>query len=223
MNSEIPRIDFSKIAMQSARDYKIRTIQSEVQRVGGMNKILITDCLSNKDRDGLLVMKVLTDAVAENPTVRYKIRVLSDMWGNPVKPGDKVEWKFERKTRDMFGKKITNRQFKEYIRRGEEREIEIWHDAIVDEKGCVDVPFKDAAILLDTRGVHFESKQPLCNFPRTRKAVTRDHYDKEFANVLGIQHFWLYEECPSDVYEQIPTQGKSKKSKSSDYQTEFNK
>jgi len=213
IKTEIPRIDFSKIAMQSARDYKIKTIQSEIARVGGLDKILITDCLSNKDRDGLLVMKTLTDAIGNNPNVRYKIKVLKDMWGNPMKPGDEIEWKFEIKIRDMFGKKLTHRQRKEYIRRGERDMVEEWHSATIDGKGCVDVPFRDAAILLNTRGVHFESGLPIMNhtYPERSKKITRDHYEKEYANVIGTQHYWLYCEVPTDVYEQLPITKKKRK------------
>ena len=219
--TDIPRINFDVIAEHSAREYKIRMIRQEIERVGGLEKILITDCLSNKDRDGLLVMKTLNDSpVATNPNVRYKIKILKDMWGNPVSPGDKHEWKFERKIRDMFGKKYTNRQIKEFIRRGEQREIEIWHDAIVDEKGCIDVPFKDAAILLDTRGVHFGSGQPLTNMPEYRKDMTRDHYDKDYAKVIGRQHFWLYCEIPPDTYRDLPKIKKPRK-RSEDKQAEI--
>lgn len=217
------RIDFSKIAMQSAREYKIKTIRSEIARIGGLEKVLLTDCLSNKDRDGLLVMRTLDDFDKQNGGVlRYKIKVLKDIWGNPVYPEDIVEWKFERKTRDMFGHKITNRQFKEYVRRGEQREIEVWHEAIVDEKGCIDVPFKDAAILLNTRGVHFMSNQPLTHFPERDRKVTRDHYDPEFAKTMGIHHYWRYSECPPWIYETLPKIKKPRKTKTdSDNQMEI--
>lgn len=209
-------IDFQKIQSTTGRDFKLMAITSEIKRVGFEN-ITITECLSNRDRDGLLIMKALQDHANRNQgTIRYKIRVLKDRWGKPVYPGDKVEWKFERLKRDFLGKKITNRAYKEAKLRGEERTIEIWHEAIVDKKGCIDVPFEDAARLLDTRGVHYKSGQPLMRMPETERFVRRDSYDKDYAQVIGKQHFWLYSEAPPDVYKSLPTIKKPEKNKVAD-------
>lgn len=203
--TKIARLDFGQISNQPGRDFKIAAIQKEIQRIGGIHNVLVTDCLSYRDQDGLLVMMALQQHNNANLDLHYKIRCLKDKWGKHVHPGDFVEWKFARKTRDMFGKKITNRQFKEAVRRGQQREFEEWHNAVVDEKGCITVPFKDAAILLDTRGVHFESMQPLTSMPQFEREVTRDHYDKDFAKVVGRQHYWLYCEIPRDTYQDLPT------------------
>jgi hypothetical protein len=190
------KIDFGAIASNTGREYKIRAIQSEIERVGIQN-IAISDCLVNTDRDGLFIMRMLHDHYRNNRDLNYKIRVRHDLWGKPVKPGDKIEWKFGRKIRDAFGRKYTQQQLRDYTRRGELRQIEIWHHAIVDEAGCITVGFEDAAMLLSERGVHYESKQPITRMPERAKSITYDTYDKESRKALGTQHFWLYEEVPS--------------------------
>ena len=199
-------INFDKISTTTGRDYKMMAITDEIKRVGFPN-ITITECLANRQRDGLLILKALENYANRNEqTCRYKIRVHCDRWGKPVLPGDKVQWKFERLKRDMFGRKITNRQYKEAKMRGEEREIEIWHDAIVDKKGCIDVPFEDATRLLNTRGIHYHSGMPLMEgYQKTARMVTRDIPDPDYAVVIGRKHYWRYSEAPPDVYKSLPT------------------
>jgi hypothetical protein len=191
------KIDFGLIASNTGREYKIRAITSEIERVGIQN-IAISDCLVNTDRDGLFVMRTLHEHYRNNRDLRYKIKVRCDLWGKPVQPGQRLEWKFGRKVRDPFGRKYTQQQIKDYTRRGELRQIEIWHNAVVDESGCITVGFEDAAILLSERGVHYESKQPITRMPERARAMSYDSYDKDSRKPVGTQHFWLYEEVPHE-------------------------
>jgi len=198
------KIDFAMIASNTGREYKIRAINSEIERVGIQN-VAISDCLVNTDRDGLFVMRMMHEHYRNNRDLRYRIKVRSDLWGNPVKPGSNLEWKFHRKVRDPFGKKFTQNQIMEYRRRGEMRQIEIWHDAIVDDSGCINVGFEDAAILLSERGIHYESKQPITRMPEHSRAVSYDSYDKDTRKAVGTQHFWLYEEVPMSANQDAPS------------------
>jgi hypothetical protein len=190
------KIDFAMIQAQTGREYKLRAIQTELSRVG-VNNVAISDCLVNADRDGLVVMRTLHDHFRQNRDLRYKIKVLKDMWGKPVAPGELVRWKFGRRTRDAFGRKYTQDQIKAYTRRGELGQIEIWHDATVDANGCITVGFEDAAILISERGIHYESKAPITRMPEKRDEPTYDRYDRDTRKLLGFQHYWLYEEVPN--------------------------
>jgi hypothetical protein len=129
---------------------------------------------------------------------RYKIRILKDKWGEPVETGQEIEWMCGRITRDPFGKKLTNAYYKDMVRRGKQRSLEIWHSATVDKHGCIDVGFKDAAILLSERGLHFESKEPLCRYRDVSSEPVKCKDGK-----MRLQHFWLYEEVPPWEYEQL--------------------
>jgi hypothetical protein len=202
------KIDFSKIVAQSSREYKVRAIESELQRVGRQN-VCLSDCLVNQDREGLFVMRMLHEHHKQFHDLFYKIKVLKDLWGKPVKPGDKVEWKAGRRVRDAFGNKYTLQQIKDYERRGELRQIEIWHNATVDEKGCISVGFEDAAILLSERGVHYESGVPITGMKETSKETIHPHTGKA---LKPVQHYWLYSECPKEIYESLPVISSPKKS-----------
>lgn len=189
-------INFDHIIAQTAREYKVRAIMSEINRVG-IENVMISDCLANVDREGLMVMRTLHDHFLQNRDLFYRIKVLSDRWGNPVKPGDKIEWKAGRKVRDPFGKKFTQHQIKQFEQRGELRLIEIWHNATVDSKGCIKVKFDDAALLLDTRGVHYLSGRPLTSMPEKDPIDDRD-------KVTRVQFYWLYEEINPEAYASLP-------------------
>lgn len=190
------RINFDDIAIHPDSTVRQRKLLEQMDKC--KEGVLITDCLANDKRGGLQVMQILQKT---KPNRRYKIRVLKDMWGDPVKPGDTIEWHFATAHRDPFGKKITNAYKKDLIRRGAIREIETWHDATVDKHGCIDVPFEDAAILLNTRGVHFESKEPLCRMKETASPSNK-----------RLQHYWLYEEVPPWEYEKLNKPKRKKQS-----------
>lgn len=188
------RVKYDEIVIHPSKDVRQRKMQDEMARCG--EGVLITDCLANSSRGGLQIMQILTHMHSDR---RYKIRVLSDKWGNPVKPGDKIEWHVSTMFRDAFGKKITNRQKTEMARRGTLRDIETWHEAEVDEHGCIDVSLADAGILLNTRGLHFESKEPLC----THHKRVASEPTKTPDGTMRLQHYWLYEEVPPWEYEKL--------------------
>ena len=80
------------------------------------------------------------------------------------------------------------------------------------QKGCIDVDFIEAMTLLTTRGVNYISNQPLTMYKETASGPTRhrkrmegetwESYERNVPH--KTQHFWLYAEAPSDVYEQLP-------------------
>jgi hypothetical protein len=192
------RLDFSKIASVQGGDNKIRAIHSELERVG-MENISISDCIVNRDRDGGMILNLLQEYASQG-TLSYKLKVLLDVNGNPVKPGDLIEWKHSIRKRDIFGKKLTIAAIKNHIRRGEIRMIEIWHNAVVDAKGCITVGFEDASILLSQYGVHFETKQALTSMPEKTKTVGYDSYEKDTRKPTGLTYFWRYMEVQADKY-----------------------
>lgn len=202
------KFDFNKVFSQTARDYKIRAIQGELDAVGVQN-VSISDCLMNSDRDGLLVMRTLMELHKQNRDMFYKLKVLKDHFGNAVLPGQKLEWKAGMKIRDPFGKKYTMQQINNFRRRGEIRQIEIWHSAIVDNKGCINVNFEDAAILLSLYGV-YHTGSPITSMKET-STVTIDKYTQK--PTKPTRYHWLYQEIPQDEYEQLPVLNKIKTDK----------
>jgi hypothetical protein len=196
------RIDFERIGGIQGAESKILNIHDQVERIGFEN-IALSDCLMNRDRDGSMILNLLQEYASQG-TLNYKIKVLIDVNGNPVKPGDVIEWKHSIKKRDIFNKKLTMVQIKNFQRRGEIRKIENWHSAVVDNKGCISVSFDDACILLSQFGVHFESKQPLTSMPEKTKTVGYDSYEKDTRKSTGLTYFWRYMEVPADKYAKLP-------------------
>lgn len=107
---------------------------------------------------------MLNPATGRNdPTMRrrFKIKVLCDEWGDPVPPGEKIEWKFNIKNRDDLGRKYTSTRKKELARQGREEEYKEYHAAIVDKDGCITLEFQDASKLLNQYGVHYSTGLPI--------------------------------------------------------------
>ncbi|MHC4179377.1 MAG: hypothetical protein ACYSWU_17835 [Planctomycetota bacterium] len=198
------QIDWTAVSMHPAAIRRRAAAVAELERVG--EDFEITDALAHPGEGGLLVLQMINGNVNGQKAERdrgaekayrkqYKLRVLQDMWGDEVEPGDKIEWRMGRRLRDALGKKLTNRHINDLKRRGEIRTVEIWHDAIVDEDGCITVPFEDACMLLDTRGVHYVAKTPLTGMPE-RSAQPNKRADN---GEMGTKHFWLYEEVPTNA------------------------
>ena len=210
---ERKQLDWQGIANIHAVLQRREKILKELERVG--DDFMITDALSRVSEGGLFVLQSIQGNVDGQPVPRdsgsdrayrrtYWLRVLSDQWGRPVKPGDEVEWKVGQRMRDAMGRKYTRRQINDFIRRGEIRQIEYWHSAIVNEHGCIEVSFEDAALLLDTRGVHYASKQPLTGMKRVAGGPTKTPDGQ-----MLTRHYWLYEEVPPEEVERL----RSKKGK----------
>lgn len=202
------RLDFEMIGSIQGAENKIRNIHDQLERVG-MENISLSDCIINRDRDGGMILNLLHDYAVQG-TLNYKIKVLMDVNGNPVKPGDRIEWKHSIKKRDIFGKKLTITQIKNYIRRGEIRMVENWHSAVVDNKGCMSVGFEDACILLSQFGVHHDTKQALTSMPEKTKTVGYDSYEKESRKATGLTYFWRYMEVSMEKYLKLPEIKKAK-------------
>jgi len=125
---------------------------------------------------------------------RFRIRVLCDEWGDPVKEGDKIVWKFDIKTRDKLGRKYTSRRKAELKRQGQADEFLKFHAALVDAEGCISLEFQDAGSLLNLHGIHYRTGLPISRA-------------KELSGTVkpvpggGFKHMrnWRYVEVPPDM------------------------
>lgn len=92
---------------------------------------------------------------------RFRLRVLCDEWGDPVQPGQQLEWKFNIRARDELGRKYTSRRKQELARQGRTEEYREYHAAIVDADGCITLEFQDASKLLNLHGIHYATGLPI--------------------------------------------------------------
>lgn len=132
----------------------------------------------------------------KNPALRrtWRIKVLSDMWGQPMKPGETLEWKAGLRRRNEDGKKFTGWDINEMRRRGNDEEFVIYHAAVLDDDCCVTVESHDAILLLNQWGIHYATGLPISKFRELGRAP-KPAPDGS----LKHRHNWLYMEVPPDA------------------------
>ena len=122
--------------------------------------VCLTDAIANYKRGGSVVFEALAEdqkrsMYGEQPRT-WKIQMLCDMWGNPYKPGDTVEWETKGPI-VVRGRKLNNQQIKDMIRRGERSKLFFKHSYTVDSDGCIECGFTDAGYLLRSFGIHYST------------------------------------------------------------------
>ena len=202
--NDVYRIDFNRLMAIKIEAQKSLAIQEELDRVGP--NICLTDMIVNREYGGSRMLHMLTGDMRyglESYGGRFKIQCLKTKWGQPIKPGDDVEWFVSRRLKKLDGTKYNQNDIRRLTMSGRLKDIEVWHNARVDRKGCIDVSMMDALILLDTRGVHFEGGNPLTPYKEVSSQPTPvNKWDPDCEKRL--QHFWLYAEAPRWVYDELP-------------------
>ena len=93
-------------------------------------------------------------------------------------PGDVVEVKGEAEEFDENGKEIDSRVLRRWAYQG--RRPEIYHEFIVDDDGCISVPYPYALTMLTKHGKKI-------TYPRFRKRARNDKTQRQITN-------WFFEE-----------------------------
>ncbi|MHC4575107.1 MAG: hypothetical protein ACYS76_13410 [Planctomycetota bacterium] len=180
--------------------------QKIVDEIGRVEHVVLSDCLVNRKRGGSLVLEALEKMIpmeerSQNKYRRYKLRVLRDKLGNPVRPGETVTWKQQLITRSMngIGEPLTNRQMEAMKRRGEGDKLVQTGNATVDEYGCIEVGFLDASQLLNNHGQHYrntnESGQKTGICPQREVSTKTVMVDGE-PQTKRYKWNWRFEEVP---------------------------
>jgi hypothetical protein len=170
-----------------------------VSRLIGGNHVLIH--LEREEKEGLPNQGGDIEVGSGRKRTRtWRIKCLKDSWGDPVKPGDQVRWLVHRRNRDDLGLKLRSTDIKDMKRRGTAHKLETHHTAVVDEKGCIELTYADAAMLLDNWGVHFRSGEPISGYREHSSAQKRHPVTGE----LKHRWNWRYMEIPPEMYEELP-------------------
>ena len=178
METEQKRIDYEAIAAGASPERKQRIARDQMQKVGYVS---LSDALVNRGRDSVIVLQVL-DAMNEGGSLPlYKLKILRDQWGKPPVPGEDHEWKWQIRSRDDFGKKLDQSKIHEMVRRGDDSHI-IYHRAVIDPDGCITVNYRDAVMLLNNFGVHWDSHMSISKM--------REHSRDPQNTAAGQQHMW---------------------------------
>lgn len=183
-------IDWEAIRNGRSLEDKRRIALGELRKCDG--HIVISDCLANKKRDGVIFLEILDSKIAMRDHVpRYKLRILRDQWGDPPVPGEDHVWRAGTRNRDEFGRKMGSLEIRERMRRGDNSHL-VYHSAVIDQDGCITVPYEDAAMLLNHFGVHYSSGEPLTGLREMSREPTKRASD----GAMKIQHNWRYVEVP---------------------------
>jgi hypothetical protein len=206
------KIDYNAIWSQKTEDAKWTALENEVERVG---HVCLSDTLTHLNSGGYMMLEWLGNQELQNiragTEMRWKIRAIQDEWGNKYKPGDKVTRRIQKPLKDKAGRKYRSNAINDFIRRGtfEKMFIEL-REFVVDDKGCIDCSYDDAAWFLTEFGTHYNSGVALCG----RRELSSGPCKAPDGSERHIR-YWRFSEAPQEVYEQLPALKKTRKRASS--------
>jgi len=140
---------------------------------------------------------------SDDERLRWKIQVLRDEWGNVPQPGDTVTRRVLKNlylrdgipasSADMSRAKINGTFAQDY---------EEHYTFRVDDKGCISCGFTTAANLLNTYGIHSDTRRPI-----TKKQELSGAPSQAPNGDLLHVHYWRYREVRREEYEALPSLG----------------
>jgi len=186
-------INYSYITAPRTLDARLEALDRELDRV---EYVSLTDAIAHMNYGGTLVM----EAMSKEPSRKFKVQVLCDVWGNPPVPGEIVTRKIKKKLVDRAGRKLRSNAVNAMKRQGsfEKRYIEK-REFVIDEKGCIECGYEDAGWLLSTHGIHYESREGLGGHRELSSGPS-----KAPDGSLRHIHYWRYAEAPPWVYDKLP-------------------
>lgn len=188
--------------------------QDIVERAFGTGDyISVTDALSNRNKGGSLVLKFFDEEVKhgmvnlesgyreDNTKRMFRLFCKRRFDGTEYEPGDIVEWEVSRGNRDRRGEKLSGQQINEMIIRGDRNKLYQKKGFTVDEKGCIEIGYIDAATLLTKFGTHYKSGLSICGKREFSRQKFKDDKDKVYHKNIW---YWRYFEVSPSDYEQLP-------------------
>lgn len=146
--------------------------------------------------------KPIMDRIRASRDRIYKLKVLRDEWGQPVKPGDSVYRIHKKSLYESPDKPHSSQHLSSIVKRGAWKEEMEDHEAFeVDRKGCISCTGDDVFYFLSHFGIHSVSRQVLSFHPNETSAgpVT-------LPSGNGMKHvwYWRYEELDKEMYAASP-------------------
>lgn len=189
----------------------------------------MSDLIVGFNEGGIFVMEALEAKYKEDQAIdrpmsqryRWRLQVLKDEWGQPVKPGDVVEHIIHRSPEHGPGKPFTAGEVSTLKLNGlYEKNWVTKIPYVVDEKGCINCGFVATSYFLQKYGIHGKSGAIISHHRVATSA------DPQAAPTEGFKHvhYWRFKEVDRDDYEKLAviadrkhsTQGDSKSSGNSD-------
>jgi len=201
----MPAIKFSEILQLTSDDAFAQWMREQLANYTADSPPALSDCLVNYHNGGAPFIEALAAIDEEyrmigRPSYRWKIQVLCDKWGEPMKPGDIVKRKHKRPLRYKPGVPIPGSELSAMKMDGRyKEELEYYSEFHVDEKGCIDVGFHDAMHFLSLWGVHYRNGKPLT----TKQRKSANKIKSPDGTVKNV-HYYRYKEAPLAQYSDLP-------------------
>lgn len=167
--------------------------------------VYLSDLIARKTSDGAPVLQQLGIRQAETAgydnEMKWKIKVISDEWGNLLGPGDKITKRTQKPLKDpRTGKMLKPREMSMAKLDGSyDRRFTNIKEFPVDNKGCITCNFEDAVSFLNLNGVHGITGGTLSTKPQT----SNEPLDCPNGQKLH-KHHWRYKEVDAAQYEALP-------------------
>lgn len=168
----------------------------------------MSDLILGFNEGGVYMMEALeqrhnTDQSIDRPMnqrFRWKLKVLKDEWGQPVKPGDVVEHIIHRSPEHGPGKPMTASEISvEKLNGTYEKNWVTKIPYIVDEKGCITTGFVATAYFLNKFGLHGKTGAIISH----HKVETSGDPQKVPSGGFRHVHYWRFKEVDADDYGQL--------------------
>lgn len=163
----------------------------------------ISDFIIEGDSWGCLPMIIIAESEGERvhdgePLLKFKLRVLCDKWGQPVKCGDIVvhsipskAWKGASPVDETRARQMG--KYEELFRKHLEYKV--------DERGCISVPFHTASYFIQQFGVHSKTGLPIT---KQKRILPEQIPKKRNMPEMGTLHYWRYSEVTEEQYSKLP-------------------
>lgn len=146
--------------------------------------------------------KPIMDRIRSSRDRIYKLKVLKDEWGKPVKPGDLVYRIHKKSLYESPDKPHSSAYLSSVVKSGKWKDTMEDHESFeVDKKGCISCTGDDMFYFLSHFGIHSISRERLSFHPNETSSgpVT-------LPNGNGMKHvwYWRYEEWDREMYDTAP-------------------
>ncbi|MFA5377724.1 MAG: hypothetical protein WC455_18380 [Dehalococcoidia bacterium] len=197
--------NFDDISKIYDRNSRFQFVERELAKLQKNDPPFISDCIIRADSFGGYVLKVLSEdelkcLTARIPGFRWRIRAHRTEWGSVPKPGEYVIRTFpiNRKNRDE--QPVSADVINTSISDGSYRErFEMEKKFLIDDKGCIECGYDDAAFFLINNGMHSKTKTAICRHP--------EHSTEPCKSPSGqMLHvwYWRYSEIDEKDYANLP-------------------
>lgn len=188
-------LNFEQVAQIRDKDLRFSKVQDILDEFSQYDPPSLSDIFVNLDFGGqaFLIGLEAQEKIEGTPggsPFMWRIKVLCDEWGKPVKPGDEIVRVIPINMYDHKGYPVgASRQNAAKMDGSYSKKFERRRVYKVDKDGCIKCSFSDAGYFLFNWGVHYKTGFGMSGKPELSQGPS-DHPDGGKRHV----HYWRYKE-----------------------------